>query len=385
MDRIDRIIKRVARHGDRALVKYTLKYDGVRLTEKDIEVKSGAISELASKASENVRSIISQAAENIRQYSLPQSSEKTYEKDGISITDSFISVNRAGIYVPGGDYPYPSTVLMCAVPARAAGVKEIIMATPPGNLTPAVAAAAQIAGVDRVFRIGGVQAIAAMAFGTESVPKVDKIAGPGNKYVQQAKLKLSGKVGIDMLAGPSEVVIIASQEQNAQWIASDLMAQAEHGEGTKSILISLSEQLTGDVKKFIPEKFSGRITYINASGIKEAVNISNDTAPEHLQIMLEEKLAEEAASMVKNAGAVFVGPYSPACLGDYWAGPSHVLPTGKAARYSEGLSWRSFVKKVSFIKCSREGMKNASEKVAALADEEGMKYHSRSARIRTKE
>ncbi len=385
MDRIDKIIKRVAGKGDSALLKYTLKYDGVRLAAGDIEVKNSEIDELASEASENIRSILSEAAENIRKYSEPQSSEKTYEKDGIQITDRFIPVNRAGIYVPGGEYPYPSTVLMCAVPARAAGVEEIIMATPPSNLTPAVAAAIRIAGVDRVFRVGGAQAIAAMALGTESVPKADMIAGPGNKFVQQAKLKLSGEVGIDMLAGPSEVVIIASENQNARWIASDLISQAEHGEGTKSILISLSEQLTGEVKKLIPEKFSGRISCINVSTIEEAVKISNDTAPEHLQIMLEEKIAGKAASMVKNAGAVFMGPYSPACLGDYWAGPSHVLPTGKAARYSEGLSWRSFVKKVSFIKSSREGMKQAAEKIAALADEEGMKYHSRSARSRTEE
>ncbi len=299
--------------------------------------------------------------------------------NGIKITDKYIPIESVGIYVPGGKYPYPSTVLMSAIPAKVAGVKNIYMVTPSTNLTASVFAAAAISGVDRIFKIGGPQAIAALAFGTETVPKVDKIVGPGNSYVQQAKFLLSAQVGIDMIAGPSEVVIIADGAQNPDWIATDLMAQLEHSDDSKATLITDDEKLIEKVQRHIKANKPMYVpTMIKVEDMAEAVKKSNEIAPEHLQLMLENKVINQIKNSIKNAGAVFVGKWTPVSIGDYWAGPSHVLPTGGAARFQEGLNVRNFVRKVSFIECSAEGIKKSANSISKFAETEGMEYHGQS-------
>ncbi|MFH1415089.1 MAG: histidinol dehydrogenase [Elusimicrobiota bacterium] len=378
------LIEGVREKKDAALLEFSDRFDGIKLSRDEIEVSREEWQEKAAGITEELRKVLSGSALNIKNYSEKQNIFNDYEIDnnGINIRDKFIPVESVGIYVPGGKYAYPSTVLMCAIPARVAGVEKIYMLTPPGNITPCVLAAAQIAGVDRIFRIGGAQAIAALAYGTETIPRVDKIVGPGNKYVQWAKLHLSGIVGIDMIAGPSEVVIIADKEQDPAWVATDLIAQAEHAEDAVGILITDSQQLLEEVKKLIPAGLYNRITFKKVEDLDEAVVESNRFAPEHLEVMCSEENIGNIEGKIRNAGAVFLGKNTPVAIGDYFAGPSHTLPTGRSARYEEGLNVKSFMKKVSFIRCAGSNLKEILQNVESFANEEGMKYHAESVRKR---
>ena len=387
------IIDNVRAEGDDALIKWTFAYDNVTLHLDELEVYQHEWDKAITDLDEETKEVIDRAAGNIRYYHENQKIEKEYEiKRGDTIIhDKLIPIEKAGIYVPGGNYPYPSTVLMCAIPAKVAGVTELIMVTPPKNIRPSVLYAARIAGVDRIFRVGGAQAIAAMAYDGEdkniTVPTVDIIVGPGNNYVQCAKMQVSDVVGIDMISGPSEVVIIADGEQDPELVATDLMSQAEHASDALSVLITDSEELAEDVEELAEDfsgKFEGVIDYRIAENLAMAAEISNRIAPEHLQLMLSENNLDKVIGKIKNAGAVFLGSDTPVPAGDYWAGPSHALPTGGAARYSEGLSVRTFLKKVSFIRCGRDSVKNEYPYIEKFAKEEGMEYHARSAELRIK-
>ncbi len=380
MDRVKKIIEDVHDNGDKALIKYTEVFDGIKIKREDLEVTKNEWKKKAGSIDTEFLNILNKAAMNIKNYAEMQDIYKESEMDnnGVYIKDKFIPVESIGIYVPGGKYSYPSTVLMSAIPAKVAGVKKIYMVTPPEKLNSSVLRAAEIAGVDRIFRVGGAQAIAALAFGTRTIPKVEKIVGPGNKYVQEAKMLLSDKVGIDMIAGPSEVVIIADEFQDPEWIAVDLMAQAEHAMDCSSILITPSGSLIEEVKKQVQEEFSDRIKFLKVADFNSAVEKSNSLAPEHLQIMCADENISGIEDKIRNAGAVFLGSFTPVALGDYLAGPSHTLPTGRTAKFQEGLNVRSFLKKVSFIKCSNENIKNLAPLISGFANEEGMKYHAES-------
>ncbi|MFC2091386.1 histidinol dehydrogenase [Elusimicrobiota bacterium] len=387
------IIKDVWKRGDEAVIECTGKFDKIELTADKFEVKQQEIEKSAVSLDPELEKVIKRAAENIENYHRQQKQripeEYEIKNKGIVIKDKLVPVERVGLYVPGGNYPYPSTVLMCAIPAKIAGVGEIIMVTPAKNITPAVLAAARIAGVDRIFRIGGAHAVAALAYGTKTVPKVDKIAGPGNNYVQCAKWLVSSVVGIDMISGPSEVVIIADENQDPERVAVDLLSQYEHANDASAILLTDTKELIDGVKKKVEEylsgykpDFNGRIEYKCLDNLDMAAEASNRIAPEHLQLMLDENNMPEVYNRITNAGAVFLGSETPVALGDYWAGPSHALPTGQCAKFQEGLNVRSFLKKVSFIKSSRYTIKEEYPDIKKFAEAEGMAYHAMSLKRR---
>jgi histidinol dehydrogenase len=390
------ILENVRENGDEAVLFYiNEKFDFKGRPEKEhikpeeIEVYKHEWDQVIAELDDDIKKVIDGAAANIRYYHENQKIEREYEirRGDTLIKDRLISIEKAGIYVPGGNYPYPSTVLMCAIPAKVAGVKELVMVTPPKNMSPAVLYAARVAGVDRVFRVGGAQSVAALAYGTEMIPKVDIIVGPGNIYVQCAKMLVSDVVGIDMLSGPSEVVIIADKHQDPELVAVDLMSQAEHASDAEAVLITDSEKLiekVKGVKEGFSGKFEGTIKYELVDSIDMAAEKSNRIAPEHLELMCSEENIAKIEGKISNAGAVFVGSDTPVASGDYWAGPSHALPTSRAARYSEGLSVRTFLKKVSFIRCGKDAVKNEYGAIAKFAKEEGMEYHARSIELRIK-
>jgi histidinol dehydrogenase len=288
-------------------------------------------------------------------------------------------VHTVGIYVPGGQYPYPSTVLMSAIPAKTAGVKQIIMVSPPKNITPAVLYAAKVAGVDRVFRIGGPAAIGALAYGTKSVPKADLIVGPGNAYVNEAKRQVYGLVGIDSLAGPSEVCIIADGNAPADYVAADIKAQLEHDERAIACVLSLSKQLTKKILSLLGQNVTGCLE-IKTVTAAQAVELVNGSAPEHLELLVKD--TAYFLKGIKNAGAIFAGYSTPTALGDYWAGPSHVLPTMGTARFSSGLSVATFLKRTSYMQYSPQAANLAVDYAATLASAEGMSWHEASLNIR---
>ncbi|MFC2048652.1 histidinol dehydrogenase [Elusimicrobiota bacterium] len=397
---INRIAHEVNENGDSALIKYTSKYDAIELNLESLEVSKEEWNREAAKVDSELWNILQKAADNIENYAREQKNNLSIESEinnnGIKIKDRLILIEKVGVYVPGGEHPYPSTVLMCAIPAKAAGVNDVVMVTPPGNLKPSVLAAAKIAKVDRIFRVGGAHAIAALACGTESIPRVDMVVGPGNKYVQEAKRYFFGgqlvdvmsnttlNIGIDMVAGPSEVVIIADEAQDPEWIAADLLAQAEHADDAYATLLTTSEKLSKQVSELIPEELQKRISIEGDiyNDLEETVAQSNIIAPEHLQLMLTEENLKKVENKIRNAGAVFVGRLTPVAVGDYWAGPSHTLPTGSSAKYSEGLNVRTFYKNVSFIKCDSEIVARDYADIAKFADTEGMKYHAESIRQR---
>jgi histidinol dehydrogenase len=386
MDGVDKIINKVKKTGDAGLIELTGKYDGI--TIKNIEVNQNKIQDALKKTDKEFLKTVKESAKNIEDYSMRSMPELSsyYESLSVSIEDRLIPVESVGIYVPGGEYSYPSSVLMSAIPAGVAGVKKIFMVSPPGKLSDAVLAAASVAGVDRVFRVGGAQAVAALAYGTQTIPKVDMVVGPGNSYVQAAKKKLSERnlIGIDMIAGPSEVVIIADKNQSSGIIGIDLMAQAEHAADARATLLTESRSLIEDTEKVINKNFKNRIELIYTKNLNEAVKISNSMAPEHLQVMCGQENLDKIIGKIRNAGAVFVGKDTPVAVGDYWAGPSHTLPTGGASKFSEGLNVRTFLKKVSFMKCTEKGIGKIAGRIEKFALQEGMKYHALSVSERKK-
>jgi len=395
---VDEVIGNVVRRGDVALVEYTERFDALSLTgAEDLEISHTALEQAMHALSDEQRTALQTAAERIEAYHRHQlqTSWQYQEADGTVLGQQITPMQRVGIYVPGGKATYPSSVLMNAMPAKVAGVEEIIMVvpTPRGEINPMVLAAAYIAGVTRVFRIGGAQAIAALAYGTESVPKVDKIVGPGNIYVATAKRAVFGQVGLDMIAGPSEILIVCDGQTDPDWIAMDLFSQAEHDENAQSILITDDSSFVGKVadsiarllpsmerKDIIEASLRDRGAIVQVASMDEAIALVNRIAPEHLELSVAD--AEQYVPQIRHAGAIFVGRYTPEALGDYCAGPNHVLPTSGTARFSSPLGVYDFQKRSSIIHCSAQGASNLSKVASVLARGESLTAHARSAEMR---
>lgn len=392
------IIENVQKNGDTALLEYGLKYDGVHPFPIEVsdEERKKALAEVEPK----FIGILKEAAANIKDYHNRQTKHGYVisEKDGVVLGQKVAPLYRVGIYVPGGTASYPSTVLMNCIPAKIAGVSEIVMTTPPdrnGDISPNIIAAAEVAGVDRLFKCGGAQAIAALAYGTESIPKVDKIVGPGNIYVAEAKRQVFGIVGIDMIAGPSEILVIADDKSDPVVLAADLLSQAEHDKFASAVLIIGSKELAQMVAEEIevqmaklPREEIARASIDNngkiiiTGSIDEAIEISNSIAPEHLELFVDEPF--KYLDKIKNAGSIFLGRNCPEPLGDYFAGTNHTLPTGGTARFSSALSVDDFLKKSSYMYYSKDALNAVGEKIAYFAEKEGLHAHAISATIRSK-
>jgi histidinol dehydrogenase len=397
---VDNIISSIRADGDKALVNYSIQFDGVKATSMaDLTVSQNELKEAFDTLNSKEKEALTTAADRVKNYHQKQT-QKTWtytESDGTMLGQKITPLDRVGLYVPGGKAAYPSSVLMNAIPAKVAGVEELIMVVPtPGDkVNQLVLAAAHIAGVDQVFTVGGAQAIAALAYGTESVPKVDKIVGPGNIYVATAKRAVFGQVGIDMIAGPSEILVICDGNTNPDWIAMDLFSQAEHDEDAQSILLcpsqSFIDRVEESIKKLLPTMdrqdiirtaLKDRGALICTQDIAEAIKISNTIAPEHLELSVDNP--ESLLDDIKHAGAIFLGKYTCEALGDYCAGPNHVLPTSGTARFSSPLGVYDFQKKSSLIMVSSEGANTLGKIAATLAEGEGLQAHAESARYRIK-
>ena len=393
---VSKIIDDVKINGDKAVNEYTEKFDGK--VPVNIEILSEDIDELIKDCDKDFISAMQNSAKNIKDFHKRQLQQSylVTEENGVIMGQRIRGLEKVGIYVPGGTAAYPSSVLMNAIPAKIAGVKEIIMVTPPqkdGKPNPDILAAAKIAGVDRIFMMGGAQAVAALAYGTESVPKVDKIVGPGNIYVATAKKLLYGVVDIDMIAGPSEILIIADEYANPKYVAADLMSQAEHDVLASAILLTNSEKIASEVaeqlkiqveglarKDIIKKSLKDFGVILTCKDIKQAVKLANELAPEHLEVCVQNPM--EYIGKLHNAGSVFLGNYSPEPLGDYFAGPNHVLPTSGTARFFSPLSVDTFIKKSSFIYYTEEALEKVAKDVIKFADTEGLTAHSNSIKVR---
>jgi len=391
------IIRDVRERGDAALIDYSARLDGVQLRPAELRVPEATLRQSASQVDSLVLESLRTAIRNVRMFHEHQR-EESWEittVEGIRLGQRINPIARAGLYVPGGTAAYPSSVVMNVVPAQVAGVHRIVVTTPPRTLAenPAVAAALVELNVIEVYAVGGAQAIAALAYGTETVPRVDKITGPGNKYVAAAKKLVFGAVGIDSIAGPSEVVIIADDSARADYVAADLLAQAEHAEDASAILLTTSEDLARQTAAEVKRQLASlpRRAIVEQSlaryggiflldGLDEACAIANELAPEHLELMTNDD--ERVAAQIREAGAIFFGPNTPEAVGDYLAGPNHVLPTGGAARFSSALGVYDFVKRTSLLRYSSEAIKRSAGSIAALAAAEGLDAHARSALIR---
>lgn len=394
------ILADVRQRGDAAVLEYTARFDGVDAGNlSELELTSTELEEALARIPAEQRQALEQAAERIRRYAEHQKMQSwSYtEDDGTVLGQQIMPLDRAGLYVPGGKATYPSSVLMNALPAKVAGVKELIMVvpTPRGERNDMVLAAAAIAGVDRVFTIGGAQAIAALAYGTETVPQVDKVTGPGNIFVATAKRMVFGTVGIDMIAGPSEILVVCDGKTDPDWIAMDLFSQAEHDEDAQAILVSDSaeflDQVQASIDKLLPTlerrgiaevSLANRGALIEVADLNEAIEVANQIAPEHLELSVEN--AQEVAEKIRHAGAIFMGRYTAEALGDYCAGPNHVLPTSRTARFASPLGVYDFQKRTSLIGCSAQGASDLGKVASVLARGEGLEAHARSAEYRIK-
>jgi histidinol dehydrogenase len=397
---VKEIIANVRARGDDALIEYTRRFDRRELSSMaELEIPRQRLREAARALTKEQYDALANAAERIRAYHERQRTESwSYtEPDGTRLGQQVTPIERVGLYVPGGKAAYPSSVLMNAIPAKVAEVHELVMVVPApeGELNPLVLAAAHLGGVERVFTIGGAQAVAALAYGTASVPKVDKIVGPGNVYVATAKRLVFGAVDIDMIAGPSEIVVLCDGQTDPEWIAMDLFSQAEHDEDAQSVLISLDEAYTTKVRAAIEKLLPGmerrdiirtsleaRGALITVANLDEALALVNRIAPEHLELSLENP--EDAARRVRHAGAIFLGRYTAEAVGDYCAGPNHVLPTSGTARFSSPLGVYDFQKRTSIIQCSADGASSLGHTASVLARGEGLTAHARSAEYRIK-
>ncbi|HEY5402679.1 MAG TPA: histidinol dehydrogenase [Pyrinomonadaceae bacterium] len=394
---VSEIIEEVRKRGDAALIEYAARFDQVNLNASDLRVSSDTLQQSAAKVDRAVLAGLREAIRNVRAFHQRQC-EKSWEQTDANQTllgQRITPIESVGLYVPGGTAAYPSSVVMNVVPAKVAQVERIVVTTPPDTVrnNPAVAAALLELEVEEVYAVGGAQAIAALAFGTETIKSVDKITGPGNKYVAAAKKLVFGVVGIDSIAGPSEVVIVADESARADFIAADLLAQSEHGEDASAVLITTSETLAKDVvaevveqsstlprRAIVEESLSNYGAILVVADLTEACGIVNELAPEHLQLLTSDN--NQFAQKIKHAGAIFLGEYSPEAVGDYFAGPNHVLPTGRTARFSSALGVYDFVKRTSLIGYSKAAMTAAADTIAALAEAEGLQAHARSALIR---
>ena len=396
---VEAIIADVRARGDAALRDYALRFDGARLEE--LEVSAQEMDQALADADPYFLDTLRMAAANIEAFHRRQLRDSFVmtEQDGVILGQKYTPVERAGVYVPGGTAAYPSTVLMDVIPARVAGVPEIVMTTPAGRdgrVDPAILAAASVAGVTRIFKAGGAQAVAALAYGTESVPAVDKIVGPGNIYVATAKRKVYGKVGIDMIAGPSEILVLADGGCSPAWVAADLLSQAEHDRLASPVLVTDSEALALAVQAEVeaqldalPRRDIARASVetggkiILCGSLDQAVDVCNIIAPEHLELCVEDPFA--LLGRIKNAGSIFLGRNVPEALGDYFAGPNHTLPTSGTARFSSPLGVDDFVKRSSFIYYTREALGRVKDRIAGFAEAEGLHAHARSVTIRYEE
>jgi histidinol dehydrogenase len=392
------IILQVKKRGDGALLEYTAKFDKFTATAENIKVRHEDIAQALALCSPELIKSLKIAAGRIRAYSEKQMpADLDYvDEGGTRLGHRWTALDSAGLYVPGGLASYPSSVLMNAIPAKVAGVKRLVMVVPApeGKVNNAVLAAAHIAGVDDIYKIGGAQAVAALAYGTQMIAPVDKIVGPGNAYVAEAKRQVFGKVGIDMIAGPSEILVIADSACNPEWIAADLLSQAEHDAMAQSILLTtdsaFADKVISQVERILKEiprrDIAGKSwadfgAVIIASDWEEACEISNKIAPEHLELAVEKP--EELLPLLRHAGAIFVGRYTPEAIGDYIAGPSHVLPTSRTSRFSSGLSVFDFLKRTSIIGCSQKSLAGLSQYAQTLAESEGLEAHRLSVAVRS--
>ncbi|MFA5974973.1 MAG: histidinol dehydrogenase [Elusimicrobiota bacterium] len=379
------IIEAVRQRGDKALCEFAQRFDKIRLQPRDLVVSARELKDARKKVSPAFLKAIQESARAIESFAREEKkrllTQWTVTQGSARVGQLVRAVDSVGLYIPGGRFPYPSTVLMTAIPARIAGVQRIVMASPPKNLTPEVLAAAAYAGCETVFRVGGAGAIAAMAYGTERIPPVDFIVGPGNPYVTEAKRQVFGQVGIDSLAGPSEVVIIADRTAPVDAIQADLSAQAEHDPQARAVLFSTDAALITQVRRGIDPSIKNRIHLCRVKNLDAAFEEVNRIAPEHLELLIAKP--ERFLAKVRHAGAVFLGTSTPTAIGDYVAGPSHVLPTNRSARFSSGLSVATFLKRSSVIGFkARSSERSRWEAALTLAQTEGMKYHARSLRCR---
>ena len=396
---VTEIIEKVRAEGDAALYFYAEKFDKAKLSS--LRVSEEEINEALSLVDSEFIEILREAAENIREFHRMQKNDGfTLKKgDGIVIGQKVIPVDVAGLYVPGGTAAYPSTVLMDAIPAKIAGVKRVVMVTPPnkeGKVNPVILAAASVAGVDEIYKVGGAQAVAALAYGTETIPKTDKIVGPGNAYVAEAKRQVYGLVSIDMIAGPSEIMIVADDKNRAKDIAADLLSQAEHDRMASAVLVTDSEdfaaKVSAELERQIPileraeiarESIDNYGKIIITASIDDAIDVANAIAPEHLELCLDDPF--RYLKNVRHAGSVFLGRYCPEALGDYFAGTNHTLPTSGTAKFSSPLSVDDFVKKTQFIYYDKPALSEVSKKVEYFAKKEGLTAHAKSAVVRFEE
>ena len=390
------ILADVRQNGDEAVLRYCAKFDKAEL--ETLEVSPEEITQALAAVEPEFLEILKEAAANIRDFHARQvrNSFVIADKPGIVLGQKVTPIEKVGVYVPGGTAAYPSTVLMDTIPAKIAGCPQIIMVTPPGKdgkVNPAILAAASIAGVDRIFKVGGAQAIGALAYGTQSIPRVDKIVGPGNAFVAEAKKQVFGMVSIDMIAGPSEILVIADGKSNPVHVAADLLSQAEHDKLASAVLVTdsreLAEAVSAELERqlpLLPRQEIARASIDNngkiivAETLMQGIEIANEIAPEHLELMVDDPFAYLDA--VKNAGSIFMGRSCPEALGDYFAGPNHTLPTSGTARFSSPLSVDDFVKKSQFSYYTPEALGAVADKIAAFAENEGLRAHGRSATIR---
>lgn len=397
---VAQIIADVVKNGDAALFAYARKFDRAELSS--LEVSEAEIEEAFAAVEPEFLDILKEAAGNIRAFHEKQvrNSFIISEKEGVVLGQKVMPIEKVGLYVPGGTAVYPSTVLMDSIPAKIAGCKEIVMVTPPnqeGKVNPAILAAAKIAGIDRIFKVGGAQAVAALAYGTETVPKVDKIVGPGNAYVAEAKKQVFGKVSIDMIAGPSEVLVVADVSCNPKFVAADMLSQAEHDKMASAVLVTddrtFAEKVSEELERQIPKLTRAEIArasidhngkiIVAENNLMLAIDIANEIAPEHLELCVDNPF--DYLDKVKHAGSIFMGKNCPEPLGDYFAGPNHTLPTSGTARFSSPLSVDDFVKKSQFTYYTAEALSKVADKVAYFAKKEGLTAHAKSAVVRFEE
>jgi histidinol dehydrogenase len=391
------ILDDVRKRGDAALTEYTKKFDGLDLTADRLAVSREEFAAAEKAVSAEARAALTLARDRIEAFHLRQmpKDDRHTDAEGVELGIRWTAIEAVGLYVPGGTAAYPSSVLMNAIPARVAGVERIVMVvpTPGGAINPLVLVAAKLAGVDEVFRVGGAQAVAALAYGTKTIRAVDKIVGPGNAYVAAAKRLVFGTVGIDMIAGPSEVLVVADAENDPGWIAADLLAQAEHDAAAQAILITTSTRLADDVAaaveaqlKTLPRAATAAASWrdhgaiVTVPSLAAAIELSNRVAPEHLELAVAEP--EALLTKVRNAGAVFLGRFTPEVIGDYVGGPNHVLPTARSARFSSGLSVLDFVKRTTLLKLGPDQLRALGPSAITLAEAEGLDAHARSVAIR---
>ena len=396
---VGKILEKVKKNGDKALIYFAKRFDKCNIKKNEIKIKVGEINKFAKKCPKSIEKALNFAASRIKKFhkfQLPKNYKYSDEK-GVLMGSKWMPISSIGIYVPGGTAIYPSSILMNSIPAKVAGVQRIVMVIPQKdkNLNPILAKAAQIGMIDEIFRVGGAHSIAALAYGTKTITPVDKIVGPGNLYVTIAKKKLFGEVGIDMLAGPSEILIVADKKNNPDWIAADLLSQAEHDINSRAILIT-NDLLFGknvlksinSILKILPRSKIASKSWTKNGGVIIVKNFSNvddiinQLSPEHLELAIDKP--DNFFNKIKNAGSVFLGRYTPEAIGDYVAGPNHVLPTGRTARFSSGLGVMDFLKKTTFTKCSKKSLKLISNQAIRLAEAEGLYGHALSIYIRNK-